>query len=105
MSDVNIVRKRAGTTSILSDGVNKYFYLFVLFFRVSFRELNCHSVYVIEMGSGTMMYLPSFGKVGSGIQKLLGGIHKQTPRQQDDLISLLLCFQYQENRLKTRNLY
>jgi hypothetical protein len=36
------------------------------------------------MGSGAVIYLPSFIKIGSGIQKLIGGIH----RQQCDLISL-----------------
>jgi hypothetical protein len=27
--------------------------------------------YVVEMGSGPMMYIPSFIKTGSGIQKLM----------------------------------
>jgi hypothetical protein len=27
----------------------------------------------VEMGSGAMMYIPSFIKIGSDIQKLLGG--------------------------------
>jgi hypothetical protein len=31
--------------------------------------------YAVEMGSGAMMYIPSFMKIGSGIQKLMGGIH------------------------------
>jgi hypothetical protein len=44
--------------------------------------------YAIEMGSGAMIYIPSFIKTGSGIQKLIGGIH----RQQCDLISLLYSF-------------
>jgi hypothetical protein len=50
--------------------------------------------YAVEMGSGAMIYeyIPSFIKIGSGIQKLLGGIHKQTHRQQGDLISPLLFF-------------
>jgi hypothetical protein len=26
-----------------------------------------------EMGSGAMIYIPSFIKIGSGIQKLMGG--------------------------------
>jgi hypothetical protein len=32
------------------------------------------------MGSGTMIYIPSFIKIGSGIQKLIGdgGIHRPT---------------------------
>jgi hypothetical protein len=34
--------------------------------------------YVIEMGSGAMIYIPSFIKIGSGIQKLLRGKHIQT---------------------------
>jgi hypothetical protein len=29
--------------------------------------------YAIEMGSGVMIYIPSFIKIGSGIQKLIGG--------------------------------
>jgi hypothetical protein len=29
--------------------------------------------YVVEMGSGAIMYIPSFIKTGSGIQKLMGG--------------------------------
>jgi hypothetical protein len=27
----------------------------------------------VEMGSGAMIYIPSFIKIGSGIQKLIGG--------------------------------
>jgi hypothetical protein len=29
--------------------------------------------YAVEMGSGSMIYIPSFLKIGSGIQKLIGG--------------------------------
>jgi hypothetical protein len=29
--------------------------------------------YAFEMGSGAMIYIPSFIKIGSGIQKLIGG--------------------------------
>jgi hypothetical protein len=43
MSDVNVVRKRAGI--ILSDGINKYFLSFLCVFMASVRELNCHTVY------------------------------------------------------------
>jgi hypothetical protein len=45
MSDVNIVRKRAGT--ILSDGTNMYFFFILLCggFMVSVSERNCHTVY------------------------------------------------------------
>jgi hypothetical protein len=35
--------------------------------------------YAVEMGSGAM--IPSFIKIGSGIQKLMWGIHIQTHRQ------------------------
>jgi hypothetical protein len=28
--------------------------------------------YAVEMGSGTMIYIPSFTKIGSGIRKLIG---------------------------------
>jgi hypothetical protein len=29
--------------------------------------------YAVEMGSGAMIYIPSFMTIGSGIQKLFGG--------------------------------
>jgi hypothetical protein len=29
--------------------------------------------YAVEMGSGAMIYIPSFIKIGSGIQHLTGG--------------------------------
>jgi hypothetical protein len=54
--------------------------------------------YAIEMGAGAMIYIPSFMKIGSGIQKLLGGT--QTHRQQGDLISLLLFFHNKESKPK-----
>jgi hypothetical protein len=46
------------------------------------------------MGAGAMIYVPSFIKIGSGIQKLIGGIHRHTNthRQQRDLIRLLYFF-------------
>jgi hypothetical protein len=34
--------------------------------------------YAVEMGSGAMIYIPSFRKIGSGIQKLIGRIHRHT---------------------------
>jgi hypothetical protein len=50
----------------------------------------------IEMGSGAVVYIPSFIKIGSGIQKLIGGIHRHTQThthgQQRDLVSLLYIF-------------
>jgi hypothetical protein len=42
--------------------------------------------YAVEMGSGAMTCIPCFVKIGSGIQKLIGGINRhtsiQTHRQQ-----------------------
>jgi hypothetical protein len=29
--------------------------------------------YIVEMGSGAMLYMPSFVKIGSGIQEFMGG--------------------------------
>jgi hypothetical protein len=52
------------------------------------------------MGSGAAVYVPSFIKIGSRIQKLIGGIH--THRQQRDLISLRLFFQNKKRRLIKR---
>jgi hypothetical protein len=34
--------------------------------------------YAVEMGSGAMRYMPSFIKIGSGIQELIGGIQRHT---------------------------
>jgi hypothetical protein len=50
------------------------------------------------MGLGAMIYVPSFIKIGSGIQKL---IWVDKHRQQGDLISLLLFFQNKEIRVRT----
>jgi hypothetical protein len=41
----------------------------------------------IEAGSGGMIYIPNFIKTGSGIQKLMRGIHSH--RQHGDGISLV----------------
>jgi hypothetical protein len=30
------------------------------------------------MGSGALIYIPSFIKIGSGVQKLIGGMHTNT---------------------------
>jgi hypothetical protein len=48
-------------------------------------------IYEVEMGSDAMIHKPSFIKIGSGIQKLLGG-DTQTHRRHDNLISLHLFF-------------
>jgi hypothetical protein len=45
------------------------------------------------MGSGAMIYVRSFIKIGSGIQKLIWeGVHRHSHRQQGDIISLLYFF-------------
>jgi hypothetical protein len=61
--------------------------------------------YIVEMGLGAVIYVPSFIKVCLGIQKLIwGGGDKQTHshirRQQRNLISLRLFFKNKESRLK-----
>jgi hypothetical protein len=46
--------------------------------------------FAVEMASDDMIYIPSFIKIRSGIQKLLeGGIHMREHRQQGDLICLI----------------
>jgi hypothetical protein len=37
--------------------------------------------YAVEMGSGALIYIPSFIKIGSGIRKLIEGIDIQTHRK------------------------
>jgi hypothetical protein len=49
--------------------------------------------YAVKMGSEAMIYIPSFIKTDSGIQKLIGVILIQTHRQNGDLISLLSFFE------------
>jgi hypothetical protein len=48
--------------------------------------------YAVEMGSGAMICIPSFIKIGSAIQQLMAGgdtqTHTHNHRQQRDLISL-----------------
>jgi hypothetical protein len=34
--------------------------------------------YAVEMGSGGVTYIPSFIKIGSAVQKLMGGICRRT---------------------------
>jgi hypothetical protein len=34
--------------------------------------------YNVEMGSGAMIYIPSFIKIGSAIQNFVKGIHRHT---------------------------
>jgi hypothetical protein len=38
--------------------------------------------YASEIGSYAMIHMPSFMKFGSGIQKLIGGIHRHTDRME-----------------------
>jgi hypothetical protein len=56
--------------------------------------------YADEVGSGTMIYIPSFIKIGSGVQNVVE-VNSPTHRCLDDLISLLLFFKkYTEGWLK-----
>jgi hypothetical protein len=55
--------------------------------------------YAVEMGSDAMIYIPSFIKTGSGIQKLMGENSQTHILHDGDLISLFSC-QNKENRLK-----
>jgi hypothetical protein len=50
-------------------------------------------------GSGAMIFIPSFMKTDSGLQKLIGGIHGHTDRIEIALSPLLFC-QNKESRLK-----
>jgi hypothetical protein len=54
----------------------------------------------VEMGSGTMIYIPSFIKTASGMQKLMGSGDSQIHRQHEHGISLLSSFQNKKSRLK-----
>jgi hypothetical protein len=59
--------------------------------------------HVVELGSGAMIYVQNFIKIGSGIQPLLGeGGDTPSHRQQCDLISLICIFLNKERRLKNK---
>jgi hypothetical protein len=53
--------------------------------------------YAVEMDSGAVTYIPSFVKIVSTTQKLMGGY---TDTQNGDSISVLLFLKNKENRLK-----
>jgi hypothetical protein len=55
--------------------------------------------YAVQMGSGAMIYVPSFIESGSGIQKPIGEIQRH--RQHGDSVSLLLFLQNKVSRLST----
>jgi hypothetical protein len=59
--------------------------------------------YAVEVGPGAMIYIPSFIKIGSGIQNFIGGggdSETRANREHGDRISLLSLFQNKESRLK-----
>jgi hypothetical protein len=58
--------------------------------------------YAVEMGSGAMIYIPSFINLGPGIHKLIEE-DTQKHRQKGDLISPLLIFQNKGSGRKENN--
>jgi hypothetical protein len=54
--------------------------------------------YIVEMGSGAIIYVTRFDKYWFRHSKVAGGGY--TYREQGDLISLLLLFKNEECRLK-----
>jgi hypothetical protein len=48
--------------------------------------------YAVEMDSGGMIYVLNFIKIGSAIQKLIGGVHRQIHRQHGARISPTFIF-------------
>jgi hypothetical protein len=57
-------------------------------------------IYAVEMSSGSMIYISSFIKIGSAIQKLIVGTHRH--RHRADRISLLLFFKTSEYAKNTK---
>jgi hypothetical protein len=41
--------------------------------------------YAVEMDSVAVMHIPSFIKIGSGIEKLIRGIHRHTNSKESEL--------------------
>jgi hypothetical protein len=59
--------------------------------------------HAIETGLGAMMYILSLIKIGSAIQKLIGGIHRHTDGM-ETAKAYFYCFQNKESRLKNREI-
>jgi hypothetical protein len=59
--------------------------------------------YSVEMVLGAMIYIPSFIKIGSAIQKFVGLAYRDTQTAWRSQKSILF-FQNQESRLKTKAL-
>jgi hypothetical protein len=57
--------------------------------------------YAVVIGSVTMIYIPSFIKIGSGRHSKVDKGDTQTHRQNGDRVSLILFIQNKESRLKT----
>jgi hypothetical protein len=58
-------------------------------------------IYAIKMGSNSMIYIPSFIKIDSGIQKLIRDLQTHRETAWSYVICLLLFFfQNKEHRLK-----
>jgi hypothetical protein len=55
--------------------------------------------YAVEMGSGAMIYIPSFIKIGSAIQKLIGGRGYTETQTAWRSHKCVLFFQNNESRL------
>jgi hypothetical protein len=49
-------------------------------------------MYAVEMGSGAVIYIPTLIKIGSGIQKLIGGHNGCTDSNVIYVITRLLFF-------------
>jgi hypothetical protein len=54
--------------------------------------------YTAEMGSRTMIYIPTFINTGSGIQKAYGGIYR--PKDRIEIAKTYLFFKHKGIRLK-----
>jgi hypothetical protein len=44
--------------------------------------------YAVEIGSVAMIYIPSFIRAGSGIQKLTGEIHKHKHKHKHSMVTV-----------------
>jgi hypothetical protein len=54
--------------------------------------------HAVEMCSVAIIYIPSFIKIISGIQKLIWGIHRHTDNT--EIVYVLFLFQNKESRIK-----
>jgi phosphatidylinositol kinase/protein kinase (PI-3 family) len=82
----------------IGKGVQAIMRLNLINFRVCNVGITDGRVYELSRGSGAMIYVPSFIKIGSAIEKLIGRIHIETHRYTNSKLILSGYFYFYKIR-------